>query len=284
MIKAIILDVDGVIIGEKNGYNFPDPHPDVIKKLKALRQKGTLISLCTAKPHYSIQNIIKDARLNNLHITNGGGVIINPMDNIILKKHFMNKDDVITIIKTYLESDTYTEFYSVNEYFIQSNQRSELTNIHTAILQRNPHVVEDLINEVQKQEIVKIMPIAKNEEDKRRLTDLFEPFKNKATLSWGIHPVALPHQFGIITTKDISKKQAVFEIAQFSKISPDEILGVGDSLSDWQFIELCKYGGAMGNASGELKKLVLSKGKEYSYIGKNVDENGVLDVFNYFSL
>jgi len=128
------------------------------------------------------------------------------------------------------------------------------------------------------------MPIAKNEEDKKRLIDLFEPFKNDLTLSWGIHPVALPHLFGIITAKGISKKKAVLEIANNIKVKPKEMLGIGDSTSDWQFIETCGYGGAMGNASEELKKLVLSKGVEHSFIGKSVDENGILDILNYFSL
>jgi len=128
------------------------------------------------------------------------------------------------------------------------------------------------------------MPIAKNEDDKKRLIELFEPFKNDLTLSWGIHPIALPHLFGIITAKGISKKQAALEIANSIRVKPEEMLGVGDSTSDWQFIETCGYAGAMGNASEELKQLVCSKGKENSFIGKSVDENGILDIFNYLSL
>jgi len=128
------------------------------------------------------------------------------------------------------------------------------------------------------------MPIAKNEEDKKRLIEQFEPFKDELTLSWGIHPIALPHLFGIITAKGISKKQAALEIANSIGVKPEEMLGVGDSTSDWQFIESCGYGGAMGNASDELKKLVCSKGKEKSFVGKTVDENGILDIFDYFVL
>ncbi len=45
MIKAIILDVDGVIIGEKIGYNSPHPHPDVVTALKKVREKGIAICL-----------------------------------------------------------------------------------------------------------------------------------------------------------------------------------------------------------------------------------------------
>lgn len=284
MIRAVILDVDGVIVGEKIGFNSPYPHPEVIKRLKSIRQKGIFISLCTAKPHYSVKKIIDDARLNNLHITNGGSVIIDPIENIIFKKHVIKNSDAVKVINIYLENNVYTEFYTVSEYVIQDNQKSELTKIHTHILQREPKIVSSIIDEARKSEVVKIMPIAKNAEDKKILTELFEIFENKLTLSWGIHPIALPHQFGIITAKGISKKQAALIIAQKEIVKPMELLGIGDSTSDWQFIETCKYGGAMGNASEELKKLVLSKGKEYSFIGKSVNENGILDILTFFSL
>jgi len=284
MIKAIILDVDGVIVGEKIGFNSPYPHVDVTQRLKQIRKKGIPISLCTAKPYYSIQKIIDEAGLNNLHITNGGGVIIDPIDNNVLKKHILDKELSNKVIQRYLDNNIYIEFYSVDEYFIQENQKSDLTKIHSHIIQKEPYIVSSLIKEANIQNIVKIMPIAKDEEDKKRLTLLFEPFKNDLTLSWGIHPIALPHQFGIITTKGISKKQAVLEIAKSIEVKPEEILGIGDSTSDWQFIELCGYGGAMGNASDELKKLVLSKGNKHFHIGKSVDENGILDIFDNFAL
>ena len=88
-IQGIILDVDGVIVGEKIGFNSPDPHTDVIKKLKELRNKGVSISLCTAKPHFSIGKIISDAQLDNYHIADGGSVIINPISNTIVKQHIV---------------------------------------------------------------------------------------------------------------------------------------------------------------------------------------------------
>lgn len=282
MIKAVILDVDGVIVGEKIGFNSPYPHTDVIQKLKEIRQNNISISLCTAKPHYSIQKIINEAKLNNLHITNGGGVIIDPLDNVILIKHAIKKSDAINVIQEYLNSNVYTEFYSVDDYFIQQDQQADITEKHTHILQQKPKIVSSLIDESKKQEITKIMPIAMNEEDKKRLIDIFTPFKDILTLSWGVHPVALPLQFGIITAKGISKKEGALEIAKNINVSPKEILGVGDSTSDWQFIQECGYAGAMGNASEELKELV--KIKENHHVGGNVDENGILEIFRHFHL
>ena len=129
-IKGIILDVDGVIVGEKIGYNSPNPHIDVISKLKEIRDKGIPISLCTAKPHFSIGTIIKEAGLNNYHIADGGSVIINPINNKIVKKHIIDKNAVKEVLTMFIKNNIYTEFYTVDNYFIQKNQECDITPKH----------------------------------------------------------------------------------------------------------------------------------------------------------
>jgi hydroxymethylpyrimidine pyrophosphatase-like HAD family hydrolase len=270
-------------VGEKVGVNFPDPHSDVIARLKAIEAQGISISLCTAKPHFSIHKIIDDASLHSLHITNGGGIITDPLDKITLKSHFIDKDAATKILQTCLDHNTYVEFYTTDDYFVQRSQLSKVTGIHTDILQHEPHMVESIMDEVGKHDIVKIMPIVKDDADMKALDGMLDQYRTNATISWGSHPVALPRRFGIITAKGISKKQAAIEIAEYSKIALDELLGIGDSTADWQFIEQCGYAGAMGNASDELKQLVSTKG-ERSFVGGAVDENGILDILDYFGL
>ncbi len=281
-IKGIILDVDGVIIGEKIGFNSPNPHTNVINKLRELRNRGIPISLCTAKPHFSIGKVIKDAGLNNYHIADGGSVIINPINNTIVKKHILDKELVKKILKMYIENDVYTEIYTIDNYFIQKSQECDITPKHIHILQANPVMLENIVEESHKYDVTKIMPIALNEEDKERIANLFEKLNTGLTLSWGIHPVANPLKFGIITAPNISKKEGAIEISKNMNIPLENILAVGDSTSDWQFIELCGYGAAMGNASNQLKELVKTKAKGYFYIGENVDENGIIGILDYF--
>jgi len=91
-------------------------------------------------------------------------------------------------------------------------------------------------------------------------------------------------KFNIGELKGISKKNAWEEIINNMNLTFKNVLGVGDSTDDWQFIQLCKYGAAMENASEELKKLVLSKGKEFSYVGPSVDKNGIIDIFKHFKI
>ena len=158
-------------------------------------------------------------------------------------------------------SNVYTEIYTIDNYFIQKSQECDITPKHIHILQANPVMLEDIVKDSYKYDVTKIMPIALNEADKERVANLFEKLNTGLTLSWGIHPVANPLKFGIITAPNISKKEGAIEISKNMDIPLENILAVGDSTSDWQFIELCGYGSAMGNASNQLKELVKTKAK-----------------------
>ena len=282
-VKGIILDIDGVIVGEKIGYNSPDPHADVIEKLKSVHQNGVPIVLCTAKPHFAITQIIEKAELNNVHITDGGGVIISPIDNVVVEKYVIDDQAAVQkILNIYLKNNAYVEIYTVDDYIIQTSQICDVTDQHAHVLQRKPKIVESLIDESLHSEITKIMPIATDETDKIRVEKLFKKAQTNLTLSWGVHPVAWPLQFGIITAPGISKKQSAINVSKILRIPLENMLGVGDGTSDWQFIELCGYAGVMANGSDDLKKLVAQKGQGRCKIGGHVDENGVIEILDFF--
>ncbi len=284
MVQAVILDIDGVIVGEKEGYNFPEPHTDVLARLKAIREKGIPVILCSAKPHYSLQSIIEKANLNNPHITNAGAVIIDPIDNTIIAKHVIGKSLVKEILQLCLDNNVYVEFYTTNEYVIQKSQEGEVTQKHKPILQKDPKVVEDIQKEALSQEVIRIMPIAQNEEDKKRVNELLSVYQTKLSISWGVHPVAFPLQFGIITALGSSKKEGAQEVIKHLHVNFAEVLGVGDTIGDWNFIQLCGYASTLENGTPELKTLVKTKEEGKYFIGKSVDENGILDIFDRFSL
>ncbi len=285
MIKALILDIDGVLVGEKIGYNSPSPHPDVISAIQKIHSNSLPVTFCTGKPHYAIGQLINDCDLNNPHITDGGALIMDPASQKIIKKHVIPTDLVQRLIDVYLQANIYTELYTPSGYIIQKNRfRENLTPIHTHILQTPPLIVESLRAIAQEQEIIKVMPVAKNHEEKEKLMKLFEPFQTQAVLSLGVHPIANPHQFGLITARGVSKKQSAFDAMHALGIDMKDCLGVGDSTSDWQFMEHAGYAATLGNGTTELKNLIGTKGSAGYVTDKSVDQNGILSVFNHFSL
>jgi len=186
------------------------------------------------------------------------------------------------VIEFFINKNTYTEYYTVYDYVIQKSQVSGITDKHIPILHQKPKVVNSLVKESTKSEITKIMLVSTDEKDKDRVIELLKPFEKRFNIYWGIHPSALPLQFGVITAPGVSKELGAYEISKNINVPFKNILGVGDTTGDWQFIKLCKYGAAMGNAKDELKKLVKSKGEGNYYIGPSVNENGIIKILDFF--
>lgn len=282
-IKALILDVDGVLVGEDSELNFPEPNEVVIKRLKAIRNAGLGISLCTSRPIYSVQGIIDKAHLDNMHIGLGGATVIDPIDNKILDKFPIDTKEAQDAVSIFIKNNIYTEIYGLDDYYLQLSQKDDLTRKHSKILLKNPVLVDSLLDKVENQDIYKILPVARSSSEIEKINKLFESIHSNLIISWAVHPSISNHFWGNITAKNISKRHATNRIANSLNISPSEILGVGDGISDWQFMDLCGYVAAMGNAPNDLKKLVISRG-EKGYVGKSIDENGVLDIFDHYGL
>lgn len=283
MIKAIITDVDGVIVGKKHGVNFPLPNELVIQRLKDLHKKGMPIVLCTAKFNYAVLKIIQQADLRNPHITDGGALIIDPLDKKVIRKHIFDRTLAENIVSTLLAAGIYTECFGVEEYFLQKDHHSDFTKKRIAIIQKEHKAVDSLVAHVKQEDVIKILAFIKTDEEKQIVEQRLKPFMGNMHLIWSTHPALFPHTGAVITVKDVSKKHAALEVLQYLNISPEQTLGIGDTLGDWNFMSLCKYVATVGDESQELKSLAKSKGEGKYFIGSSVDENAFLEIVDYFT-
>jgi len=283
MIKALVLDIDGVLVGERVGFNSPYPNPDVIKRLSVIRASGIPVVLCTAKPHYSIRPIIDNAKLTNAHIVFAGGIIIDPLKNAIVESHPIPKGTSSEILKKLLANSFYLELYTQNEYYVLSAQRNKLTDVHTHILQQAPVFVDSFETIVDTEDIYKILPIVPDESGIGKVNEVLKPFEGNIEVTWSIHPIANPHQFCNIAPTGVSKRQATLNVLSHLGISPGETLAVGDSTSDWKFMEITGFAATLENGQEPLKQHVATLGSK-GFIGGHVDANGILPIFDHFNL
>lgn len=232
MIKALVLDIDGVLVGEKIGYNTPYPHAEVTKRMAAICSQGIPIVLCTAKPHYSIKPIIESAKLTNPHIAFAGGIVIDPLQNNIVESHPIPTPLAKPVLSTCVAGNFYMELYTKDAYYVLNSQVSKLTEVHTHILQQAPILVDSLEAIVEKQEIFKILPIVPDKSGIQKVNDILTPFMDSIETTWSIHPIANPHQFCNIAPKNVSKRQATINVLTYLGIDPKDTLSVGDSTSD----------------------------------------------------
>jgi HAD superfamily hydrolase (TIGR01484 family) len=281
MIKAIVADVDGVIVGKKHGVNFPLPNEKVIEKLKALHAKGVPVVLCTAKFNYAILGIIQQANLRNPHITDAGALIYNPLADKIIKAHVFDKKLAHDIAAACLEKDAYTECYGVEDYFVQTGQVHDFTETRIKILQKPHRAVESLLDHVDQLDVIKFIAFAEKPGDKAKVDAALEPFRDKIHFVWGKHPAMAPAEAGVVTLKGVSKQHATQEVLEYLGISPEDTLGVGDALSDWSFMQLCGYAATIGD-DRELQEKAKTKGEGKYFFGPSVDDHGFLAIADHF--
>lgn len=284
MVKAIVTDVDGVIVGKKPGVNFPLPSPTVIQKLHELHKTGIPVILNTAKFNFAVKEIITRAGLKNPHITDGGALIIDPLNHQVIKKHVFEKSLAKAIVKVSIEHGFYTEFYGVDEWFIQKKDIGAFTKKRSSILQKEYKAVDSLLEIIDSIDVIKIFAFIHKPEEKPRVEKMLYEFKESIHLVWSLHPLTAPTQNAIITVKGVSKKDATFEVLEHLKIPPHEALAIGDTLGDWNFMNVCKYAGVVGDRSHELIKHAKNKGAGNYFIAPGVDEDGFIKIIDYFLL
>jgi len=282
MIRAIITDVDGVIVGKTHGVNFPLPNKKIIAVLNNLQRKNIPVVLCTAKFNYAVREIILQADLRNPHITDGGALIIDPLDDKVIKQYVFEKNLAHEIIKTCISQNIYTEVYGINDYYLQKNHITAFTEKRTQILQKEHIPVDSLLERIDTLEIIKIINFTNDPKGKEKINKILATYKNKIHYIWSHHPVTYPYENTVVTIKGVSKKAASLEVLDYLKISPDETLGVGDTQGDWNFMSICKYAGVVGNASQELKNLAKEKGEGNYFFAPTVEEDGFIQLLDYF--
>lgn len=282
-IKAIIADVDGVMVGKKSGYNFPLPHPEIISTLSRVNASGVPIILCTAKFNFAIKKIAQLAQLDNPHITDGGALVMNLVSDAIIDEYPIDKLIVQQLIDGCLDNNLYVEIYSAQNYYIQRSQCIAFTDRRSELLQIPPTMVDSLRTVADHEAIIKIIIFEKDPVKQNQLYQLVHAFGNHVHFIWSHHPFLEPWRPGVITAPNASKANASKKVAKLLKIDFSNMLGIGDTQSDWNFMQLCEYVAAVGDKDQELQELVKSRGKN-GFLAPSVDDHGLIEIVKHFHL
>lgn len=282
MIRAVVLDVDGVIVGTKSGVNFPNPSDRVSNVLKQLNESGIAVSFLSAKTAFAVANNIKSAGIDSIHISDGGAVLYNPIQNKIFHELTVAPSDIRTLLAS-LTPEVYIHLFSANGCYVEEKHFSNpFTQVYTKVVARTPTAVKSFSQVVDTEHITKINVYAFSDRERKQLDSTIKKLNIQISFSWASNP-SLPGYVCVITAKGVSKRSGVEALAGQLGIGLHEILAVGDTAHDWDFISVCGYKGIMGNATEELKAKA-NFDEEHTFLGGHVDEDGILDILKHFKL
>jgi len=284
-IDWVILDVDGVLLGEKEGFNYPHPHKNVVEALAAARKSGVQVTLCTGKPIYSLEKIVRDAGLAGPHIGDNGSVIFDVLAGKAVAKKTIPTSISTKLVSELLDAGVSLEVHDGMDYYFQAGSIAPvLLEKRIRLMHKEPIVSDSLADAVRQKELTKVTAFACSESEKPRVEKIYEKYASQLSLVWNFVPVTNPVQYGMITAKGVSKGYAVGRAAKALGLNFNTALGVGDGIIDWDFISKCQYGCAMGNAVPKLNELVKTKGEGNYFIAPHVDDHGVIDAFRHFGI
>lgn len=285
MIKAVVLDIDGIIVGTKKGINFPNPDPNVCQALRKVHDSGVPVVFITAKTSFAASENIKYVGVDNPHIADSGAILFNPVRGKLLHVKAIFPTDINHILSS-ISNDTLINLFTTKDYFVvkkMQEKHPDFVQKYSDFMQRSPISVDNFDEIIKNEKVLRINMYAFNNREKKQLTEMISKAKGKFTYKWATNPYLAPVEVIIITSFGISKRSGVETLAHDLKVSLKEILGVGDMLQDWDFMEVCGYKATLANGSKELKDK-LNFLDEKQFIGGHVDEDGIIDILKHFKL
>lgn len=278
MIRAAILDIDGIILGHKDGVNFPLPSPAVIEHLQTLA-KQMPVSLCSVKPYFAVEPIIQACGLENwFHITDAGASLVNKSTNT--RETTSLDSHAIKFLNALEDANIYTEWYSGDKFNILSADHSFLIESRAKLLGKIPVVQQP----TKKTVVDKIIILPLDDIQTTSLNTIASKFTKYFTVHWGVNPSKIPQMAAFVTNPLATKRTGAQRLAELHKVPLIKTLAMGDSTNDWTYMEPCGYVATLSNGESELKELIRTRKNDGYVSGKSIDEDGFIDALKFFAL
>ena len=79
-------------------------------------------------------------------------------------------------------------------------------------------MIEDLINQIKKSEIVKILPVTKTDEERKTVERIFSEYKEKLVIGWSTHPAIKGYFLEILPLPEFPKNNRFWKLLTCIKL------------------------------------------------------------------
>ena len=265
-IKLIMSDIDGTILDKNHQL---DSH--LIELMPLLKQYDIPFVLASARSPLGIAPISKELGITECPIACYNGALISLGDKI-LSQHTIDKKELL-LLHDFLKKEFPTvsiNVYSGKDWLV--NTIDEWVEIEAQITRESPKVTSlaDFLQE-EKNLIHKLLLIDN--------TSTIQKLKETlATMDFPQTDFYLSKDNYLeVTHNQVSKKQALLELANYYQLSLSEIMTIGDNYNDIPMIETAGLGVAMGNAPTEVKTCA-------NTVTDSNDQNGVSKAIKLYVL
>lgn len=269
--KFIFIDIDGTLIGSFD-HHIPDTAVIAIKKAK---EKGHKIFLCTGRPLSQVEMFKSD--LFNGMICSAG--CYAEVDNNVVFERIMNEEDIKRVRDTLDKADIqYILEGKYGNYYLEEGRDTfmELFRHYDANMQWD-EVIQNLgLVEMSKMTDDTIYKITYYTANKELINHIQEELKDTYQMVYTDRGEGKMIEVEIMYN-DCNKAEGIKKIVEHFCATIDDTIAFGDSMNDFEMIQECAIGVAMGNACPELKEVA-------DYITTHVLEDGLYNAFEKLDL
>ncbi len=250
--KAVIADVDGTLI-EPGTAPTLKVSPRLQKAVSRLHKKGIHFGLATGRSLDWVEGLIKPLGIKSLLILDNGAKIYDCLNEKYLREFYLAEKQVMKVMTT-------LQVFNDMIYFVNDSQRS--------VFEMNKKHNFDKVSKIM------VLHLAPMKAEKIYQILIKNP-QISVTKSVSKHnPIAESIH---ITHLKAKKEIALDFVASFLHLKLEEIIGIGDSYNDLEFLSMCGLKIAMGNAVPEVKKIA-------DYVVAPYHEDGVAEAMERFIL
>ena len=265
-IKLIMSDIDGTILDKNHQLDSY-----LIELMPLLKQCNIPFVLASARSPLGIAPISKELGITDCPIACYNGALISLGDKI-LSQYSIDKSELL-LLHDFLKKEFPTvsiNVYSGKDWYV--NTLDKWVEIEAQITGESPKVTSlaDFLQE-EKNLIHKLLLI----DNAATIQKLKETL---ATMDFPQTDFYLSKDNYLeVTHNQVSKKQALLELANYYQLSLSEIMTIGDNYNDIPMIETAGLGVAMGNAPTEVKTCA-------NTVTDSNDQNGVSKAIKLYVL
>ncbi|MDD7464391.1 MAG: Cof-type HAD-IIB family hydrolase [Anaerococcus sp.] len=268
MIKLFAFDLDGTVLNSRSIID-----KETIDAFKKLDENGIKFVFATGRVTTSVAYFMEKTGVDNPLVANNGAAIFLNKDTL-LKESYIDTD-ILKMLRDFAKTrGLYYHFYDLNTYYSEYLVNARLKHLEKEEdtgygYQVNISISEDPIEQlsINNSKAFKFQIFADEEKGFNKddmIRELVDEFGED------LYVTSSGEYFIEIMAKNVSKWQAIMEIAQTLGIKKSEIAAIGDQDNDYPMIANAGLSFAMGNAIDSIKEVA-------DYRVSNNDDYGVVE-------
>lgn len=268
MYKIVAVDLDGTLL---NSYG--EVSLETRKILNAVKEKGVEVVLASGRTISSVENLATDLNTSRYIISGNGAILYDIQEKQVLHNRFLNKNQVLDIIRICEENSIFYNVYAENE-IITPNLNYNVLFYHKENVNKEEskrtiinvvNNVEKYIEESDKNEYLKVTIC---DETKFIFNSIIRKLRtygdidvldvshmSRKKIKVGTAEVDVEYFYTEITNKNVNKWTALEVLLEKLNISREEVMAIGDNVNDKEMVEEAGLGIVTGNSSPMMKEI-----------------------------